>query len=104
MILRPEIKTTKVESRLTDIICKVCKLGRIYEQISELKYERKKTIVTTEVLVWSETEYNCNVCGVTYKFLPAQELEPENSSDETIQIRPNLWTARKSSSIFSKTR
>src|SRR3989344_937694 len=42
------------------------------------------------------TNNHCNVCGVKYAFVPAQNLEIPKSSDSMVQISPHQWMAKKS--------
>ena len=81
---RRGVEATKVKSRCTDIVCKVCKLGRIFEKVYEL-FERG------HLNRWVETEYFCNVCGVAYKYLPLQDLKPDQSGGKIIQETPDTF-------------
>ena len=90
---RQGIDIRKTNTRLTDIICKVCHLGKIFERVLEF-------CETDSLNKWSEAEYHCNVCGVKYEFLPTQKLMPDKSTDSIIQVRPGLYQAQKSNSIF----
>lgn len=68
----------------TGVVCKVCKTG-------ELIYD-------------SFEDFHCNVCGVRYKFLPAETLSPPVSSDSMFQFMPGNCIARESTSVFKKNR
>lgn len=68
----------------TGTVCLVCKLGELIQN--------------------SYQDYHCNVCGLKYKFLPAETLVSPESDDFIIQVQPGLYVVRKSTSIFSKGR
>lgn len=69
ILTRPGLESRCMHSELSEITCKVCKLGKIYQSVFELKRVGDKD------WGWSEAYYHCNTCGVKYDFLPKEVLE-----------------------------
>ena len=92
----PGLEFRCTHSNLTEIKCKVCKIGKIWETVYECKREKDKN------WGWSETEYYCNTCGVKYEFLPKQDLAIPVETETIVQVKPGLYMDKRSTSVFSK--
>lgn len=112
----------------SNVTCKVCGLGRIiivieahyrhtpiswfehfFEKRSYLQSLIHRTFWewlfqrrTVSEATHTSSRLHCNVCGVQYKFLPAENLETPKSNDHSYQYWPGCWVARRSSSIFAR--